>query len=78
MQKIYDEFKAVEHENYKSFHRNILRDDGVPKLKKTTFRMPGYRQILSDSDEKDYTINNKKVYDRHLRALQAQHSGLSQ
>ena len=42
-QKMYDEFKAIEHENYKSFHRNILQDDGVPQLKKTTFRMPGYR-----------------------------------
>ena len=48
-QKQYEKFKAQEQQNYKEFHRNILRDDGIPKLKKTTFRMPGYRKILSDN-----------------------------
>ena len=50
-------------------HRNILRDDGIPRLKKTTFRMPGYRQILSDKKEVAYTIDSNKVYEKHMLAL---------
>ena len=46
MQEQYDKFKEIEYKSYKSFHRKILNDDGIPKIKKTTFRMPGYRQIL--------------------------------
>jgi len=44
-----------------------LRDDGVPRIKKTSFRMPGYRLILSEKEEVEYTIDNKKVHKRHLR-----------
>ena len=36
---------------YKECHRAALNDDGIPKLKKTSFRMPGYRQILSEAKE---------------------------
>ena len=64
MQAMYDNFKDVEYRIYKSFHRNILNDDGIPKIKKTTFRMPGYRQILAEGNEADYTIDNEKIYNR--------------
>ena len=53
---------------YKSFHRHILNDDGIPKIKKTTFKMPGYRQILSDEDEDDYVIENDRIYERVYEA----------
>lgn len=39
--------------------------------------MPGYRQILSNKAERDYTIDNKRIYDRHLKALKANDSALS-
>ena len=52
----YKKFKQCEYEVYKKLHRDILKDDGVPKLKKTTFRMPGYRQILSDAEIDEYSI----------------------
>lgn len=60
----YDKFKEAEYNSYKSFHRNILNDDGMPKIKKTSFRMPGYRQILSEKDDEMLTINNEKIYDK--------------
>ena len=31
---------------YKHLHRTVLLDDGDPNLKKTAFRMPGYRQVM--------------------------------
>ena len=64
MQKQYDNFKETEYNVDKSFHRVILKDDGIPNIKKTSFKMPGYRQILSDKDEDDYEIDNYKLYDR--------------
>ena len=54
----YEQFKEAEYNVYKSFHRVILNDDGLPNIKKTTFKMPGYRQILSDLDEGKYVIDN--------------------
>lgn len=55
-QKIYDEFKDEEYRSYKEFHRMILQDDGNPSLRKTVFRMPGYRQILADNQLQEYEI----------------------
>jgi len=55
-QERYDSFKEGECEIYKSYHRHILKDDGIAKMKKTSFRMPGYRQILNDKKEEEYTI----------------------
>ena len=63
-QERYDAFKAEEYSSFKSFHRNVLNDDGIPKIKKTTFRMPGYRKILSDKEIDMYTIDNQRIYDR--------------
>ena len=34
----------------------ILQDDGNPSLRKTVFRMPGYRQILADNQLAEYEI----------------------
>ena len=39
----FEKFRQAEYENYKSFHRGVLNDDGLPTIKKTTFHMPGYR-----------------------------------
>lgn len=39
----FDKFKKAEYDFYKSLHKKILNDDGFPKIKKTSFRMPGYR-----------------------------------
>ena len=60
----YEKFKEIEYEIYKDFHRLVLKDDGIPELKKTTFRMPGYRRILSDKEVTDYTIDNERIYAR--------------
>ena len=60
----YDKFKEAEYNIYKDFHRVVLDDDGIPDLKKTTFRMPGYRRILSDKEVTDYTIDNENIYKR--------------
>lgn len=60
----YESFKAVEYDSYKKFHRAVLNDDGIPRIKKTTFRMPGYRQILDYDQEEGYVINNEKIYNR--------------
>ena len=48
---------------YKDCHRAALNDDGIPKLKKTSFRMPGYRKILSEEKEEEYVIDNDKIYE---------------
>jgi hypothetical protein len=36
-------------------------DDGIPKLKKTGFRMPGYRKIIGNL--KEYEIDNTLLKD---------------
>ena len=61
-QERYNAFKQAEYDMYKRFHRAVLQDDGVPNLKKTSFRMPGYRKILSFNEEEAYTIDNEQIY----------------
>lgn len=56
----YENYKAVEYDIYKDFHRAVLNDDGVPLLKKTAFRMPGYRKVLGGKS-KEYEIDNSVV-----------------
>lgn len=63
-QERFKNFKHVEYQIYKDFHRIAVNDDGIPKIKKTSFRMPGYRQILSERKIEDYTIDNDIVYER--------------
>ena len=43
---MYDKFKVLEFNTYKDIHKEVLLDDGLSKLKKTGFRMPGYRKII--------------------------------
>lgn len=54
----------------------VLKDDGVPKLSKTTFRMPGYRQILASKEEEAYTINNEKIYEHAHRRNKMKKTGV--
>ena len=56
---VYDAFKEQEYRTYKEHHRVILNDDGNPTLRKTVFRMPGYRQILADDELEEYEIDNE-------------------
>ena len=64
----YDKFKAGEYSIYKEFHKAILVDEGIPSLKKTSFSIPGYRQILSNKEKEMYTIDNEA----HLKANKEQ------
>ena len=40
--------------------------------------MPGYRQILSENQEKEYTIDNEKIYEKAYARRQAKLSAQSQ
>ena len=59
----YESFKANEYEIYKSFHSAVLNDDGNPKLKKTGFKMPGYRTVLGKRLD-EYEIDNEVLYQK--------------
>lgn len=50
-------FKQIEYTIYKDFHRSVLKDDGNPTLRKTAFRMPGYRKVFK-GQLKEYEIEN--------------------
>ena len=50
-------FRVKEYEIYKGFHRVVLDDDGISTLKKTAFKLPGYRKVLGNKME-EYEINN--------------------
>lgn len=41
-------YKVQEYNIYKQFHKLVLNDDGCPTLRKTAFRMPGYRKVLGE------------------------------
>lgn len=53
----HDKYKQVEYNLYKDFHRVVLNDDGIPMIKKTAFRMPGYRKVLGKKTV-EYEIDN--------------------
>lgn len=55
-------FKQFEYECYKEIHKTVLGDDGNPTLKKTGFRMPGYRKIITQ--EEQYEIDNEIAQQR--------------
>ncbi len=59
--ELYESFKANEYEIYKGFHSIVLNDDGDPKLKKTGFKMPGYRTVLGKKLD-EYEIDNEILY----------------
>lgn len=59
----YESFKANEYEIYKSFHSAVLNDDGNPQLKKTGFKMPGYRTVLVKKLD-EYEIDNDIIYQK--------------
>ena len=61
---LYRKYKDFEYETYKEIHKIVLADDGNPRLKKTAFRMTGYRKVLGDQDQEhiiDNTDYHKKV-----------------
>jgi len=39
-------------------HRVVLNDTGIPTIKKTAFRMPGYRKVMADNSMEEYSIDN--------------------
>jgi len=41
----------------------VLNDDGNPKLKKTGFKIPGYRTVLGQKLD-EYEIDNDILYKR--------------
>jgi hypothetical protein len=49
--KSYNDFKSFEEKTYKEFHSLVLTDDGFPNLKKTAFKMPGYRRVVKIEKE---------------------------
>ena len=54
----HEKYKRSEYQIYKDFHRIVLNDDGTPHLKKSAFKMPGYRKVLGKKlveYEIDYT-----------------------
>ena len=53
----HEKYKTVEYEIYKDFHRIVLNDDGIPLIKKTAFRMPGYRKVFGGK-QREYEIDN--------------------
>ena len=59
--EFYEKFKANEYEIYKGFHSAVLNDDGDPKLKKTGFRIPGYRTVIGKKLD-EYEIDNEVLY----------------
>lgn len=61
--EFYEKFKANEYEIYKTFHSAVLNDDGNPKLKKTGFKIPGYRTVLGQKLD-EYEIDNDILYKR--------------
>ena len=48
-------YKVFEYDIYKSFHRVVMDDEGVPTLKKRAYEMPGYKRIMDD-DVRDMYI----------------------
>lgn len=54
---MHDHYKVGEYQIYKEFHKVVLNDDGCPTLKKSAFRMPGYRKVLGNQT-KEYEIDN--------------------
>ena len=59
--EFYESFKENEYEIYKGFHSAVLNDDGNPKLKKTGFKVPGYRTVLGKKLD-EYEIDNDILY----------------
>ena len=49
--KQFEQFKSHEQSVYKDLHSHILSDDGLPSLKKSAFKMPGYRAVAKDLEE---------------------------
>jgi hypothetical protein len=67
---MYDGYKIAEYAMYKDFHRIVLNDDGCPALKKSAFRMPGYRKVLG-KDEREYEIDNKLKLEKQVTEVGA-------
>jgi hypothetical protein len=47
-------YKKFEYATFKALHRVVLEDEGVPKLKKRGFLMPGYRKIMETGERDVY------------------------
>ena len=47
---MYNNFKEHEKNCYKELHTIVLSDDGFPNLKKSAFKMPGYRRVMKNEE----------------------------
>jgi hypothetical protein len=57
-----EKFKLNEYGVYKSIHAIVLNDTGLSSLKKTAFKMPGYKKIIGvnlDEHQIDNEVINK-------------------
>ena len=41
-------FKSHEQRVFKELHSHVLSDDGLPTIKKSAFKMPGYRAVAAE------------------------------
>jgi hypothetical protein len=59
MYATYARFKEQEYEIYRELHKEVLKDNGLPALRKSAFSMPGYRKVIMNKDEiHGFEINN--------------------
>lgn len=56
--ELHDRFKDNEYQIYKERHAVVLNDLGVSNLKKSAFRMPGYKRVVGDTMN-EYEIDNE-------------------
>lgn len=68
----YEKYKQSEYEIYKAFHSTVLVDDGIPALKKTAFKMPGYKKIIGQKMD-EFVIDNE-IVDRKFAESKLTHS----
>lgn len=45
--KMLKDYRSYEYGVYKTLHGSVMTDDGLPTLKKSAFKMPGYRAVSS-------------------------------
>jgi len=66
----YQKLQEYELLKYKTLHKVILDDTGVPTLNKRAFRMPGYRAVVGDNgDEAQF-----KQYEQFMKVPSKQES----
>lgn len=59
--QIFEKFKEIEYKIYKERHAVVLNDNGIAQLKKTAFKMPGYKKIIG-TNLNEYEIDNQVLF----------------